>query len=155
MSLFRDWDEHRKDPFGYSQELVKEPIPLPLTGGTYDAINTYCGCTSKPTLASRFPWSLPTSTCCIFWSPCSPPPILVGSLCKSEVALSTVVSVLSLTLYLLLFSPFSQTTLPMSVLFLFLSALDSSRCLWIFSLMHNKNLSFNHITEWSCWHFLY
>lgn len=55
------------------KQLSKELIALPLTEGTFGSIDIHCGCISKPMLTSRLPWS--PLTCCIFRSPCVPPPM--------------------------------------------------------------------------------
>ena len=159
MSLFGNWCEHKKGPFGYSQKFAKAVIK-----------RTHCLTSDRRDIWLHWhPLWLHFKTHADLQAPVVPTHLLyiskslrpsshvpVSSLYKSKVpCLLLPVFSLFLSLSLLLFSPFCQITLSMSVLFLFLSVQDSSRYLWIFSLMHNQNLSFNHIMEWSCWYFLY
>jgi hypothetical protein len=95
-------------------------------------------CISKPPPSTGF--SPPRPICSL-----SPPPSPFSSLLFSLLLLPSPSS-----------SPFPSPSLllpwPWSVYF-FHSALGSSRCLWLFSHIHNKNL--NHIIERSLWHLLY
>lgn len=96
----------------------KESFPLPLAEGTYGSISLTraCGCISQLMLASR----LPQSTLASFLALPSPPPTTYPPYNHYFL----------FPLWLSLAIP-TSLALAMSILFLFLSALDSSRCLWL------------------------